>query len=748
MKMTTIPLLASDEDTIEEDSSNEPSASCHEGGTSAPAAHDANYLQEDDLRNGGAWDRVDSVYHDDLRQSQASASTFTDCNLLSGGAKKGKKKNKNKNRAETQENPGPGGWYTPAKQKDDGDFPRSAVPHCHVCFRSFERNEGSLTQHCPKCQRSFSEWNSFCHCPVPQHMRYAVCGQCIEGKQKDEPPAVGVPSDDFRRPKTTSESAPHCKASHGSSQMPSSSTTAATNLKEHYEPRTSPGTSKRSADSSQSKLNPKTARFIQPKKMPVSKFAPINPALPTRIGLSTATSLRHARVRQVIENEPAYMLMGEMRLALGLFPSAEESNSIAIRYVDDPEDMSFEQGVRPEGLYAVLWKQQRIGFEVATFGNEPDHFLVHMRGPSPEQTVRWQYMWGTHLAGFRVDYLHADTAESGLCGWRLIQQWCKLRKWDTSKTLDAKILAKEDREIAFRSKLVWRHAGPEFVKFAATIRGSFLANYDTYPEDDTYWATSGGAPETIEVGSPKANSTTSSSGTKPDPWANYDPWLKRKWVRQSRWEDLELPQDHPFSTSAGVRLQFVRKQELGPAKGGVAFATKSSVPQLVEIKPKELALLLIPQLLQEDPLQNISNLRGLVEVIVVDPALQSSYKRQVRMIVLNQDPKSVIHSLPSPSISLTVADVAELIIDCDARTVSKEQFQSFNDNPIHRFKGIFKEHCEIDFWANSAFYSYKFIKPREGEKHGGIHQCILKVQKAHRIGLLSFSGKNELFVRG
>ena len=161
------------------------------------------------------------------------------------------------------------------------------------------------------------------------------------------------------------------------------------------------------------------------------------------------------------------------------------------------------------GAVWVLWKQHWIGFEVATFGNEPDHFLVHM-----EETVRWQYIWGNHLAGFRVDYLrHADSAESGLCGWRLIQQWCKLRKWDTTKTLDAKILAKEDREIVFRSKLVWRHAGPEFVKFAATIRGTFLANYDTYPEDDTYWATSGGAPETIEVDSPKApNATTSSFG--------------------------------------------------------------------------------------------------------------------------------------------------------------------------------------------------------------------------------------------
>ena len=184
MKTTTIPLLMLLMKTpIEEGSSNEPSASCHEGGASTSAAHDANYLQEDDLRNGGAWDCVDSVLNDDLRQFQASIPSYTDCNLLSGGGKK----KKNKNRPETQENPGPGRWYTPAKQKDDGDLPRPAIPHCHICFRCFERNEGSLTGQCPN------------HCPVPQHMRYAVCGQCIEGKKEDEPPTVGVPSDDEKQ---------------------------------------------------------------------------------------------------------------------------------------------------------------------------------------------------------------------------------------------------------------------------------------------------------------------------------------------------------------------------------------------------------------------------------------------------------------------------------------------------------------------------------------------------------------------
>ena len=63
-------------------------------------------------------------------------------------------------------------------------------------------------------------------------------------------------------------------------------------------------------------------------------------------------------------------------------------------------------------------------------------------------------------------------------------------------------------------------------------------------------------------------------------------FVKLKPLRQSRWEDLELPRDHPFTNNSGVRLSFVRKQEIGPAKGGVAFSTKSNLQHLIEAKPK------------------------------------------------------------------------------------------------------------------------------------------------------------------
>ena len=840
---------ASEAEEIEDASSNDSRADCADavvptGSLNGPCDHDA--------LNGGAWnDEPNAVQRDD-------GAAPDDLDLYAGGTKKKKKKSKYDWPVEgTKEQPGPGGWYTPAGSDPAAKSLGFPIPPCKICKRPMERSEGSLTGQCPRCNESFNNWGAFYMCPIPQHMKHAICGKCIEGDKSDSAPAAG-PSEEEKQemlhavkaakltpkgsvqkmlqgkaklreddkekekvppkeqkpthasgaktPKSSEKTPPggniqkkqeHAEAKAGPQKPPASlkeSPTAAlaSALKKRREEdplttknpkdpkvqkifhqkdvkttsKAAPQSSAPPVDDKKSKTpakqegsdkgssstpNPKSksSAVIQPKKMPVSKFAPLNPDQPTKIGLSTATSLRHARVRQVIAQEPLYMLMGEMRLALGLYPTDAERALIAIHYIDEPEEFDIEQGVRPEGLYAVLWKQHWVGFEIATIGGDPDHFLVHMWGLPKEHVGKWRSIWASHLAGFKTDFLvHNEVSEQGLCGWRLLQCWATSKKWDTSKKLDAKILPKDDREIVLRSKLAWRQAGPDFVNFASKVRAAFLANYDSYPADDTHWAASGGAPDTIDVDSPKAPSTAATaSNMKPDPWANYDPWQKKKTVRQSRWEDLELPDNHPFSSPTGAKLQFVRQQELGPSKGGVAFATKSSVPQLMELRPKEPALLLIPQLLQEDPLQGISNLRGPVEVIVIDPALQTTYKRQVHMIVLNQDPKSVIHSLPPPSISLTVADIAELIVECDARVVNKDVFQAFTDNPIHRFKNTFKEHCDIDFWANCAFYSYKFLKPKEGDRHAGVHQCILKVQKAHRLGLLSFSGKNDLFIR-
>ena len=387
-----------------------------------------------------------------------------------------------------------------------------------------------------------------------------------------------------------------------------------------------------------------------------------------------------------------WLLMGEARLALGWLTTEKQRETITLVALKEPQDLTFSAGQRPEGLYAVLHKKHWIGFQVSTFGGAGDRFLVQTRGVSSEDMPKRKATWQPHLAGFRHEFWrHGDMPEPGLCGWRLLQEWSRIHYWDTNPTARPNLLSKEDKELILRSKIAWRQAGP-----AAGIRATFLAHFDTCPQDDQHWAASGGAPEVIPVdpsplsGQGGAQARTTSNGTNgaPDPWASFDPWQKRKPVRQSRWEDLELPQDH---------LSFVRKQELGPAEGGIAFSTKSNLQHLIEAKPKALAAALLPQLAAEDPLCQLSSVSGPIEVTVFDPALSSNYKRQVHLVTLSQSTDAVCHSLPTPAISLTIADVAELIIECDARVVSKDLFNAFNDNPIHRFKTVLKEHCEVDF---------------------------------------------------
>ena len=85
--------------------------------------------------------------------------------------------------------------------------------------------------------------------------------------------------------------------------------------------------------------------------------------------------------------------------------------------VDEPQDLTFSAGQRPEGLYAVLHKKHWIGFQVSTFGGADDRFLVQTWGVFRGDMPKWKAIWQSHLAGFHHEFLrHADMPEPGLCG--------------------------------------------------------------------------------------------------------------------------------------------------------------------------------------------------------------------------------------------------------------------------------------------------------------------------------------------
>ena len=230
-----------------------------------------------------------------------------------------------------------------------------------------------------------------------------------------------------------------------------------------------------------------------------------------------------------------------------------------------------------------------------------------------------------------------------------------------------------------------------------------------------------------------------------DPWQFDDPWkMKKKQVKQSKWEDLQLQADHPFISKDKLPVPFVQKQQLSTNRGGIAFVSKGNLQQAREVTPKEPCALLLPLIDQTDPLAKLANLLGPYEVIVFDPALNQEYKRQVHLLVLTPE---VNFALPTPSITLTLAAVCEMVIECDVRLTAKDVFQMFYDNPLAKFKAQLKEVCTDPIWSHAAIYGYRIVHEPSKEKRDLAHQCLLKVQQKHRVPLLSASGQGDLVVR-
>lgn len=166
--------------------------------------------------------------------------------------------------------------------------------------------------------------------------------------------------------------------------------------------------------------------------------------------------------------------------------------------------------------------------------------------------------------------------------------------------------------------------------------------------------------------------------------------MKKKPVKQSKWEDLQLQADHPFVAKDKAPLPFVQKQQLSTNRGGIALVSKGNLSQAREIVPKEACALLLPIIDPMDPLAKLPNLSGPFEVIVFDPALNQEYKRQVHLLVITPE---VHFTLPTPAITMTLAAVCEIVLECDSRLTTKDTFQSFYENPLAKFKTQLKEVC-------------------------------------------------------
>ena len=390
--------------------------------------------------------------------------------------------------------------------------------------------------------------------------------------------------------------------------------------------------------------------------------------------------------------------------------------------------------------FVALREGHWIGIEVICNAREHTRRVVFLQVPP-----RDQQFWASFAEDFIVPVgfrpiIIVDTSRTwpGMCGWELLHRWIVV---DVSLP-DTFHIPQQKRQlidqILEESNQAWRatRAPPMLRTYAENMRRLFLVV--------------GGQQllhpcSALSLGGMEGTASPDTAMATPDPWQFDDPWTtKKKPLRQSKWEDLQLQSDHPFVDKNKTPVPFVQKQQLSTNKGGIAFVSKGNLQQATEVVPKEPCALLLPMIDPMDALGKLANLSGPFEVIVFDPAMNQEYKRQVHLLVITPE---VTFKLPTPSITLTLAAVSEIVLECDARLTSKDTFNAFYDNPLAKFKIHLKEVCSDPIWGHAAIYGYRVIQELSKEKHDVVHQCLLKVQQTHRTPLLAASGTGELIVR-
>lgn len=225
-----------------------------------------------------------------------------------------------------------------------------------------------------------------------------------------------------------------------------------------------------------------------------------------------------------------------------------------------------------------------------------------------------------------------------------------------------------------------------------------------------------------------------------DPWTKQDPWSVGR-QRLAKWEDLRLRDDHEFH-SGQDRLQQVVRQQLGPTKGGIAFATKTSFANIFQMKPKATTVLIVPN----NDRKYYSNfcspddIKGPIEIVVVDPLIQSNYKRSVLIICLSG---SLEIKREKPTYNVKLDPVKEMVLEIDNRITSKECIAALSVKPLDTIRTKVNEQFGTKA-AGCTIFGHRVIRRSPDTT---VHQAMIKIPEPLRGHFLEMSGTSDLFCR-
>ena len=227
---------------------------------------------------------------------------------------------------------------------------------------------------------------------------------------------------------------------------------------------------------------------------------------------------------------------------------------------------------------------------------------------------------------------------------------------------------------------------------------------------------------------------------KQDPWAAYNRPTVPAGVK---WDQLKLSANHPWFEKGKDRLKQVPFQQLGSQVGGIAFATKIQLRDLANINPPTTTVVLLPGL-KEIPNSELSSLGHplpVQQVVVNEPDSKKQYKRMVLPIIIKGDVEFKMEATSS-TVTLDKATFAELVLEIHSSLASGQTLQHLKDHPLEHFRRLVANlHWTM---TEVSVYAYRRLK---AVGDATIHQSLMKVHEAHRLDLLRFSGKQELFVR-
>lgn len=229
-----------------------------------------------------------------------------------------------------------------------------------------------------------------------------------------------------------------------------------------------------------------------------------------------------------------------------------------------------------------------------------------------------------------------------------------------------------------------------------------------------------------------------------DPWATFKPTTasgSNAMGGSARWDQLELPPNHPWFVKGGDRISQVKVLQLGPQVGGVAFATKNAIQQHLHFQPTKPTLLLLPGLKEGTKYdeQFASKLLPPQQIVVQEPS-GKQYKRIVVPMVMQGDFEFKMTDHPK-AVSVTTSNFAELVIELHSSVANPQALEQIKDHPLEFFrKHVASLQVPI---KEMSIYSYRVVKSQEH----AIHQALMKVPETIRKTLLTSSGIKDVFVR-